>query len=148
MLSTGMRVGEIATLRIENIDFNENEIKIWGEKTSTERVGFLTPSAKIALKRYLNGRTEGFVMKNKQNDNHMSKTKLEEMAKKIARNAGCTVNATLHVYRKTFASVLYRKTGNILLVSKLLGHADTRTTIKFYLVDEIKDMKYQFWKCN
>lgn len=87
-------------------------------------------------------------MKNKQNDNHMSKTKLEEMAKKIARNAGCTVNATLHVYRKTFASVLYRKTGNILLVSKLLGHADTRTTIKFYLVDEIKDMKYQFWKCN
>ena len=148
MLSTGMRVGEIAMLKVEDLDFDENEVKIWGEKTSTERVGFLTPSAKIALKRYLDGRTYGYVMQNKYNENHMSITKLNEIAKKIAKEALCQVNATVHIYRKTFASVQYRRTGNILLVSKLLGHADTRTTIKFYLVDEIKDMKYQFWKYN
>lgn len=32
MMSTGMRVGEISILRVEDIDFNENEVKIWGEK--------------------------------------------------------------------------------------------------------------------
>ena len=148
MMSTGMRVGEISILRVEDIDFNENEVKIWGEKTSQERIGFLTPSAKIVLQRYLNGRTSGYVLTNIRNDNKVSITKLDMMAKKIAREAGCAVNATVHIYRKTFASVQYRKTGKILLVSKLLGHADTRTTIKFYLVDEIKDMKYQFWKYN
>ena len=148
MMSTGMRVGEISILRVEDIDFNENEVKIWGEKTSQERIGFLTPSAKIVLQRYLNGRTSGYVLTNIRNDNKISITKLDMMAKKIAREAGCAVTATVHIYRKTFASVQYRKTGNIILVSKLLGHADTRTTIKFYLIDEIKDMKYQFWKYN
>ena len=148
MMSTGMRVGEISILRVEDIDFNENEVKIWGEKTSQERIGFLTPSAKIVLQRYLNGRTSGYVLTNIRNDNKISITKLDMMAKKIAREAGCAATATVHIYRKTFASVQYRKTGNILLVSKLLGHADTRTTIKFYLIDEIKDMKYQFWKYN
>ena len=49
MMSTGMRVGEISILRVEDIDFNENEVKIWGEKTSQERIGFLTPSAKIVF---------------------------------------------------------------------------------------------------
>ena len=55
-------------------------------------------------------------MQNKYNENHMSITKLNEIAKKIAKEALCQVNATVHIYRKTFASVQYRRTGNILLV--------------------------------
>ena len=46
-----------------------------------------------------------------------------------------------HVYRKTFASELFRKTHDVKLVSIMLGHADTRVTEQCYLVDDMADIK-------
>lgn len=146
MLSTGMRVGEICVLKVENLDFHADEIHIWGEKTNEERIGFMNPSCKIALLRYLNGRTSGLVFRNRRGYGAVCKETIERAAKGIAQEAGCHVNATVHIYRKTFASITYRRTNDILLVSRLLGHADTETTIKYYLVDDIEDMKYRVRK--
>ncbi len=50
----------------------------------------------------------------------------------------------MHVYRKTFASVLYRKTGDVLLVSKLLGHAKPDMTVQYYLIDDIEEMQHKY----
>lgn len=41
-------------------------------------------------------------------------------------------------YRKTFASREYRRTKDILFVSKRLGHASTDVTIKYYICDDIE----------
>ncbi|MCM1194134.1 MAG: tyrosine-type recombinase/integrase, partial [Acetatifactor muris] len=66
----------------------------------------------------------------------------EKVAKGIAKRAGITrIAVTVHVYRKTFVTVMYRKTKNILMVSKLAGHSGTDTTIKYYLVDDLDDMQ-------
>lgn len=39
-------------------------------------------------------------------------------------------------------TTLYRKTKNILMVSKLAGHANTDTTVKYYLIDDLDDMQH------
>lgn len=143
MLSTGMRVGEIANLKVEDLDFHTGEIRIWGEKSNKERVGFMSSACKVALQRYLSGRTDGMLFTGRRRNSETSNATLEKLAKNIAEAASCHVKATVHIYRKTFASVMYRKTNDILLVSKLLGHADTETTVKYYLVDDIQDMKYK-----
>ena len=52
----------------------------------------------------------------------------------------------MDIFRKSFASVSYWMTNDILVVSKLLGHADTETTIKYYLVDDVDDMMYKMRK--
>lgn len=53
-----------------------------------------------------------------------------KVGKEMAVRGGVSrITATVHVYRKTFASVLYRKTGDVLLVSKLLGHAKPDMTV-------------------
>lgn len=145
MLSTGMRVGEIASLKVQDLDFQTGEIVIWGEKSNKERIGFMSASCKVALQRYIDGRTEGMVFEGKNHGGVCNST-IENMAKGIAESANCHVKATVHIYRKTFASVTYRKTNDILLVSKLLGHADTETTIKYYLVDDVEDMMYKMRK--
>lgn len=148
MLSTGMRVGEIEGLNIDDLDFRNETIRIWGEKTNEERTGFMTPDCKVALMKYLDGRTDGPVFISLKRKVRLKKKSIEDIAKDISKRAECHCNATVHVYRKTFASVTYRKTGDILLVSKLLGHASTDVTIKYYLVDDIEDMKHKMRKVS
>lgn len=48
-----------------------------------------------------------------------------------------TLPATVHVYRKTFASREYQRTKDILYVSHRLGHANTAVTEKYYICDDI-----------
>lgn len=148
MLSTGMRVGEIAKLKIEDIDLAQRRISIHGEKTdSADREGYLSIKARNAVCKYIAGRISGYVFRPKRNvldDNKaISVGTIETIAKKIGERAGVHCTTTVHIYRKTFASETYKRTGNIKLVSILLGHASTAITEKYYLVDDMRDIEYQ-----
>ncbi len=145
MLSTGIRVGEIANLDIEHLDFDKREIRIYGEKTNLWRTVFMNPQCKIHLLHYIGDRSSGPVFISRQKK-RASRNTLESIASGISLRANCHIKATVHVYRKTFASILYRKTGDVLLVSKILGHLKTDTTIKYYLVDDIDEMKQKVMK--
>jgi integrase len=147
MMSTGMRVGEIAALRIEHIDFAKRTIHIPEGKTdSAERDVFLTVKARNALKKYLDERTSGYVFRPAKNclkdDVEIGKGTLENWVKGIGKRAGCHCITTVHVFRKTFASEEYRRTKNIKYVSILLGHSSTAVTEKFYLIDDMKDIAH------
>lgn len=148
MLSTGMRVGELANLRIEDIDFIQRKVSIHGEKTeAADREGYLSIKARNAMIKYLGSRTTGFVFRPARNVLHddvaISRGTIEDIAKKIGERAGVHCVTTVHIYRKTFASEKYRQTRNIKTVSILLGHASTAITEKYYLIDDIKDIEYQ-----
>lgn len=147
MLSTGMRVGEIAALRIEHIDFAKRTIHILNGKTdNAERDVYLTVRAKNAIKKYLGERTEGYVFRPCKNsidkDTEIGNGTIEKWAKEIGKRAGCHCSTTVHVYRKTFASEEYRRTGNVKYISIVLGHSSTAVTEKFYLVDDMKDIEH------
>ena len=147
MLSTGMRVGEIAKLRIEHIDFAKRKIYIPdGKSDSAERYVYLTIKAKNALKKYLGTRKNGFVFRpDKKSDESkpMCNGTINGWAKDIGKRAECHCVTTVHIYRKTFATEEYRRTGNIKYVSILLGHSSTAVTEKYYLVDDLKAIEYQ-----
>lgn len=146
MLSTGMRVGEIVRLNVGDIDLKNQRITIFGEKTDKYRTGMLTFSAVNALRNYIGSRPDDDPLFYAQKSHkRMSKRSIEEFARNMAVNGGVDrIKATVHVYRKTFASVLYRKTGDILLVSKLLGHAKSDMTVQYYLIDDIEEMQHKF----
>lgn len=148
MISTGMRVGEIAKLRIEDIDFRQRKVSIRGEKSeSADRDGYLSIKARNALAKYIDGKTNGFVFRPMRNtlpdETAIGRGTIENIAKSMGKRAGVHCVTTVHVYRKTFASETYRRTGNIKLVSILLGHASTTITEKYYLIDDMKDIEYQ-----
>ena len=148
MLSTGMRVGEIVRLKIEDIDFHNRKIHIKEGKTeNAERDVYLTIKARNALQKYLGRRWHGFVFRPARNilddDVPMTTGSIEDIAKRIGKRANCHCSTTVHVYRKTFSSEEYRRTGNVKYVSILLGHSSTAVTEKFYLVDDLKAVEYQ-----
>lgn len=148
MLATGMRVGEIAKLMIEDIDLVQRKIKIHGEKSdNADREGYLSIRARNAIHKYIAGRASGYVFRPLRNllddDKAMSNVTIEDIAKAIGARAGAHCTTTVHVYRKTFASETYRRTGDIKMVSILLGHASTTITEKYYLIDDMKDIEYK-----
>jgi len=152
MLSTGMRVGEIMALDISDVDLARKRVNIYGEKTSQYRTGMLTTKAVKALRAYIDSRTDdnkALFVKDNNLHTRLCKNSIQIIAKSLAVRAGITrISATVHVYRKTFASVQYRKSKNILYVSKLLGHANSNATVQYYLVDDIEDMQHMFDVAN
>lgn len=149
MLCTGMRVGEIAHLNISDLDLTHRTVTIWGEKSDKYRTGMLTPKAVKALRNYIVKRpgTDPVFLADRAPYNRMREYGIEKLAKEMAVRGGVTrLTATVHIYRKTFASVLYRKTGDVMLVSRLLGHSNPEITVKYYLVDDIEEMQNKYNK--
>lgn len=148
MVSTGLRVGEISLLNVADVDFTRRRVAVFGEKTKEHRIGLLTIKAARALRRYLDTRgqeSKALFIADRKPYGRMNNPALEDVAKRIAVRAGITrLSATVHVYRKTFVTTMYRKTHNILLVSKLAGHSGTDTTVKYYLIDDIDDMQHMY----
>lgn len=148
MVSTGLRVGEISLLNVSDIDFTHRRVSVFGEKTQQYRTALLTIKAARAIKHYLDSRpqeSDALFVADRRPYGRMQNPALEKVAKRIARRAGITrLSTTVHVYRKTFVTSLYRKTKNILMVSKLVGHAQTDTTVKYYLIDDLEDMQYTY----
>lgn len=147
MICTGMRVGEISYLNVSDIDLTNKQVSIYAEKTDTYRTGMLTPVAVMALRNYIGDRpgTDPLFLADRSPHNRMREYGIEKLAKEMAVRGGVSrITATVHVYRKTFASVLYRKTGDVLLVSKLLGHAKPDMTVQYYLIDDIEEMQHKY----
>ena len=147
MMSTGMRVGEIAALKIEDVDLQKRTIHIpAGKSDSAERDVYLTVKAKNAIEKYIGDRTNGYVfrpVKNSIADNqHISTGTVEKWSKEIGKRAGCHCVTTVHVLRKTYASSEYQRTKNVKYISIILGHSSTAVTEKYYLVDDMKDIEY------
>ena len=62
---------------------------------------------------------------------------------RIGERANCHCITTVHVYRKTFASMEYRRTKDVKYVSILLGHSSKAVTEKYYLVDDLKEIEFK-----
>lgn len=147
MISTGMRVGEISALKIEDVDLQKRTIHIpKGKSDSAERDVYLTIKAKNAINNYIKDRSVGYVFRPSKNSiedsKQISNGTIEKWSKKIGEKAMCHCDTTVHVFRKTFASEEYRRTKNVKYVSILLGHSSTAVTEKYYLVDDIKVIEY------
>jgi len=137
-LGTGIRVSECVGLNIDDIDFNNNGIKIH-RKGGTETVVYFGDEVRTALLSYLEERKqmipeEGSVdavfisMQNKR----ISIRAVENLVKKYSRLVTTLKNITPHKLRSTYGTNLYKETGDIYLVADVLGHKDVNTTKKHY----------------
>ena len=63
------------------------------------------------------------------------------MVKKYAKNATPDKKISPHKMRSTYGTALYKDTGDIRLVSDVLGHKDINTTAKHYAAMEEEHRK-------
>lgn len=135
-LSSGIRVGELVTLKIDNVDFDECKAIVTG-KGNKERIVYFSEKAKNYILQYLELRDDEneyvFTSRNKGK----GKLRIESVGEMI-RLLGERVNvhAHPHKFRRTFATNLLSKGVPLEQVKTLLGHSNIETTTIYALVDE------------
>lgn len=137
LISTGMRVGELERLNIEDVDFNERECIVLG-KGDAERVVYFDARCKLHLQEYLASRSDDnpalFVSMNRP-FKRLRINGVESMLVKLAKNAGVK-NVHPHKFRRTFATNAIDKGMPIEQVQRLLGHLQIDTTLRYAMVNQ------------
>jgi site-specific recombinase XerD len=128
-LQTGVRVSELAGLRIEDIDFVKPAIHVSG-KGSVEREIALEKRGVQALKNYLAVRPESLssVLFLNYQGNPISDRGIRKMVVKYRKKAGITKRASCHSLRHTFATYKAEKGVSPYQLQQWLGHANLNTT--------------------
>jgi integrase/recombinase XerC len=128
-LQTGIRVSELASLRIADIDFIKPSIIVRG-KGSVEREIALEKKGVHALKSYLALRPESIstrVFLNYQGE-PISERGIRKLVVKYRVEAGITKKASCHTLRHTFATYKAEKGVSAFQLQQWLGHANLNTT--------------------
>lgn len=138
LLGTGIRVSECVGLDIEDVDFNNNGIKVT-RKGGSEMVVYFGDEVEKALKNYLEVRSAVTPVTGNEHAlfystqrKRMGVQAVENLVKKYSRQITTTKKITPHKLRSTYGTSLYRETGDIYLVADVLGHKDVNTTKKHY----------------
>ncbi|TAK04237.1 hypothetical protein EPO34_03770 [Patescibacteria group bacterium] len=136
LFSTGCRVSELASLKIEQVNLKRDEFTVRG-KGDKLRVVFLSDSAKAALAAYLGARRDPspslFVSHDRAKGGRaesgpLTPRSIQRLVERYAKAAGITKKITPHTLRHTFATDLLLGGADIRAVQSLLGHASITTT--------------------
>lgn len=144
LLGTGIRVSECVGLDIQDVDFNNNGIKVV-RKGGNEMIVYFGSEVEKALRDYLEYSRKGITpVAGDENALFLSTRKtrmgiqaIENMVRKYAKQVTLGKKITPHKLRSTYGTALYKETGDIYLVADVLGHKDVNTTRKHYAaIDE------------
>lgn len=137
LASTGMRVGELVLLNVDDINFNERECVVFG-KGDKERIVYFDARTKIHLQNYINSRNDenkALFVSIKKPYNRLSIGAIET----IIRNLGKQLDipkAHPHKFRRTLATKAIDKGMPIEQLQKLLGHQKIDTTLQYAMVKQ------------
>lgn len=135
--STGMRVGEMVLLNINDIDFNERECVVFG-KGSKERVVYFDARTKIHLLNYLQSRTDNnpaLFVSLKAPHHRLKIGGVEKRLRELGKNLGLN-KVHPHKFRRTLATMAIDKGMPIEQLQQLLGHRKIDTTLQYAMVKQ------------
>lgn len=142
MLDGGLRLSEVINFRWQDMSpYQEGKILIRQSKGKKDRLLWINGNTLKSLIRW-HERQQKEIGKCEYVFTTLKGTKLsrryiEQMVKRYAKKAKINKNIHPHTLRHTFATDLLRKTKNLRLVQKALGHSSiTTTTIYTHIVDE------------
>lgn len=136
LYSTGVRASELVAINRNDIDFIGKTVVVFG-KGSKEREVYLTASAVLHLKEYLNSRNddnEALFVTTRKPYNRLTVAGLEHVIKNLGKLAGVE-HCHPHRFRRTMATNVLRKGAPLEEVKELLGHTKLDTTMIYCSVN-------------
>lgn len=148
LLSTGVRVGELVNIRVEDIDFVKSEVHIFAHKTQTFRTVFLDAKASKHISEYVKDKEyqSQYLFSHIYSDEKLDESVINKIIHKICERTKITKQVTVHTFRKTLASRLHSKGMSAENIAKILGHASMNTTINYYVLIDNSNLQHEFNK--
>lgn len=140
LYATGMRISELSNLNFENLNLENDEIKVFG-KGSKERIVLVSHRAKDILETYIKT-VRPMITKEKDISNptpndpvfvnntgfRLQPQSVRLAIKDVTEKIELPKNVTPHVFRHSFATKLLEKGADLRVVQELLGHASISNT--------------------
>ena len=150
MYSSGLRVSELISLNVNDIDLENETVRIFG-KGSKERIVPLNEYTTTALKQYITNHRKELFKHGENNylflNNHgtkMTRQGFFKMLKKIASEKGIKTDFSPHTLRHSFATHLLKYGADLRSIQELLGHSDISSTqIYTHITDEKLQKNYE-----
>lgn len=137
LYSTGIRVGELVNLNIEDIDLEGRECIVYGKGDKERRVYF-DAKAKVHLKEYIGARTdnnEALFVTLDEPHNRLKISGVEIRLRKMGRMLDLD-RIHPHKFRRSMATRAIDKGMPIEQVQKILGHSQIDTTMQYAMVNQ------------
>ena len=137
LYSTGIRVGELVNLNIDDIDFEGRECIVYGKGDKERRVYF-DAKAKVHLKEYVEARTDNNSALFVTLDAPYDRLKISGVEIRL-RELGKSLNIDRvhpHKFRRSMATRAIDKGMPIEQVQKILGHSQIDTTMQYAMVNQ------------
>lgn len=151
MYATGVRVSELVNIKLDDIDFETNSIRILG-KGSYMRTVYFGEYARDAIFKYmndlriklLNGKESEYLFLNK-NGNNITTRGIQKIIDKIVSETEVKTKVSPHTLRHTFATHLLDNGCDLRSVQELLGHKNINTTEVYTHVtsERLKDVYFK-----
>jgi integrase/recombinase XerD len=132
--ATGIRVSELANLRLDGLKFEQGFIRVIG-KGDKERI---VPVGRPAIRRLttylqqirplLDKTQRGTTLFLSVNGHPLTRARVWQVVKEAARRAGIEKNVYPHMLRHSFATHLLSNGADLRVIQEMLGHADISTT--------------------
>jgi integrase/recombinase XerD len=152
LYASGLRISELANMRIENFVAEERILRVTGKGNKTRLVP-VGRKACEALASYLSTERPRLVKRRTGSEIFLSErgTKLTpariwQIVKKHAKHSGLQANVYPHLLRHSFATHLLGNGADLRIIQEMLGHADIATTQVYTHVDQqrLKAVHRQF----
>lgn len=131
----GLRVSELVDLKISNINFKENYLRVDGKGDKTRFVPFTDFTGNIISDYILNARNE--IEVNKKYEDYlflnrrgvaMSRVMVFIITKELAEKAGINKSISPHTFRHSFATHLLQNGADLRYIQEMMGHSSITTT--------------------
>ena len=142
-VTSGMRRGELAGLKWNNIDYKTNKIKIDSQMTSEGTTGFLKTESSyrtiavapevLEVLKGIPKVNDTFVFMLKHNSSYALLSSINKVVKELFVHLKLDNRITLHTLRHFHATQLIKHGVNVKVVSKRLGHSNIQTTLDIYV---------------
>jgi len=125
--SSGLRIGEVINLRVEDVLFDRKLIHVRKSKGRKDRYTTLADNAINMLNIYLaDENPKGYLFEG-QNRAKYSDSSIRAILKTAKRKAGVKTTGSVYTLRHSFATHLLENGTDLRYIQELLGHSSSKT---------------------
>lgn len=142
LYATGMRVSELTDLKMSNVFFNDQMVRVFGKGSKERLIPIGTPALEW-IQKYQSDARSKVAKKHGANDavflnwrgKPMTRMAIWNIVKEYTRLARISKEIHPHTFRHSFATHLLEGGADLRAVQEMLGHADISTTQIYTHID-------------
>jgi len=140
---TGMRISELVSLQIRDVDLHRNVIHIRQSKNKKDRYVPISSHAVRGIAKHISINNPKVYLFENLNRPGMpiSKTRVRFLLKEALNMADIKKPASMHTLRHTYATHQLESGQNIMVLKDLLGHANIQTTLIYLHIAQVDSEK-------